>query len=689
MRCILVALLAGTVAHKCVHNSLVEHHLRDISSQMYESHPFDAASRRLEAAVDAASAAIQVPSTPYTSLRITPVIDPASFAALSTDKSNLITNQLLPDAIAFWQNALKVIPINGTWYAQRQCTSMYTTSPPKCASVASNQMCLDQPIPASHFGARQVCSSCRTTSASSCTCSTLPAGAGVANTDYVLYVRAVQTTHCDTSVLAYATSCQLDQYDRPIMGMVNFCPNKLKTTASAYELQLDTAMHELAHALGMTAQMYAYMRNPDGTPRTARDPNTNQPAVLTNYACPNGVTATSVMLPAANTMQFFTERGHSVAKLVTPTVLAYAQSYFNCPSLNGVELENQDAGACFGSHWEERIFEPEMMSPLQSFRNVPSGLTLAYFQDSGWYQVNFSVALPMYWGARRGCGFAMDTCVTLSQSNGTSTPNVPDHYCVNDAIDACTVDLTARAFCTVSSTTGATIPAYDQYFTDTTRGGAAFPDYCPILSGYPQGDCRIGGNLQYPTGTTINLLGEVYGSSSFCLKSTLLSSNNAGWSYKGRTTGCYSATCANGVISITIAAPKGFQVVTCSQKGQAISVASFSGILYCPDPFVVCNTGQCTPACGANMICAGGTCECIDGYARPSAGATSCVSVCPNACSGNGVCNTATATCKCNAGYTGTSCSTAAATTTDSNDSTRQATHGMVLLLSLVAVLVQ
>ncbi|EQC37937.1 hypothetical protein SDRG_04954 [Saprolegnia diclina VS20] len=678
MRVTSLLLAASAVAaHQCIHNALSAHELRTVSSQSYDNHPFDVASRRLEAAVDAASAAIQVAASSYKPLRITPIFDSESFGALSSDKKQLIVNQLVPDAIAHWQSALQVIPINGTWYAKRQCTSVYNTVPPVCASVAASQTCLDQVIPPAHYGSIQVCSSC---TSSGCTCSTQAGGAGVTNTDYVLYVRAVQTTHCGTSVLAYATSCQQDQYDRPTMGMVNFCPNKLNTATSAYELQLDTATHELAHALGFTAQMYAYMRNADGTPRTPRDGTTGQPPLLTNYKCPNGVTASALMLPSTNTMQFFTERGHAVAKLVTPNVLAYAQAHFGCPTLNGVELENQDAGACFGSHWEERIFEPEMMSPLQSYRNAQSGLTLAYFQDSGWYQVNFTSAEPMYWGARRGCSFAMDNCVTLSASNGTSTANVPDHYCVDEKIDACTVDLTSRAFCTLSTSTSA-IPSYAQYFTNAARGGASFPDYCPILAGYAQGDCRISSNLQHPTNTNINLLGETYGSSSYCLKSTLLSSNNGGWRLPDRTTGCYTVSCTSLVLTITVAGPSGTITKTCSQKGQELTfdASSFTGTLYCPDPFVVCNTGQCAPACGANAVCAGGSCECLDGYTKASS--TACNPVCPNACSGNGACDTASATCKCNSGFTGASCNTTGVSTKKGNDA-----HGVALdTLAVVA----
>ncbi|OQR94138.1 leishmanolysin-like peptidase, metalloprotease family M08, partial [Thraustotheca clavata] len=657
-----------------------QHRLQVRSTQGYTDHPYDPTTRRLEAAVDAASAAIQVVASAYKSMRITPILDSQSLNALSAANYNLVVNKLVPDAVAYWQSTLQVVPINGNWYAERECASTYMTPQPVCQSVYSSQTCFDQVIPTSHYGSTVVCSSCY---GSSCTgsgskCNTIAAGTGVPNTDYVLYVRAVQTKNCGSSVLAYATSCQQDQYDRPIMGMVNFCPNKLDSRISVYTQQLMTAKHELAHALGFTAQMYAYMRDSAGTARTTRDSASGQPTLLTNYVCPNGVTMSSVMIPSDNTLKFFSERGHSVAKLVTPTVLKFAQEYFDCPTLNGVELENQDAGACFGSHWEERIFEPEMMSPLQSFRNVASGLTLAYFQDSGWYKVNFTAQEPMYWGAKRGCPFTSQTCITLS-SNGTNTATTSDHYCTDSKMDACTVDLTSRAFCTVSTTAGLNIPSYYRYFSDPTTAGEDFPDYCPILSGYSTGDCRISGNLQYPPGSSTNVKGEIYTTNSYCMKSSLLAQ---GW-ISSRTTGCYAASCYNGVITITLAGPSGSITTTCSQKGQALTISPFTGTLYCPDPLVICNTGQCSPACGANMFCSSGTCQCLDGYTKASSSSTSCTPICPDACSGNGVCHTANTTCTCNSGYTNTNCNTTTSsiTTKKTNDAVTPSFHKVFAFL--------
>lgn len=49
---------------------------------------------------------------------------------------------------------------------------------------------------------------------------------GIADTDLIIYVSANDTS-CGTNTLAWATSCDIDQYGRPIAGTINFCQNSL------------------------------------------------------------------------------------------------------------------------------------------------------------------------------------------------------------------------------------------------------------------------------------------------------------------------------------------------------------------------------------------------------------------------------------------------------------------------------
>ncbi|GMF56750.1 unnamed protein product [Phytophthora fragariaefolia] len=379
--------------------------------------------------------------------------------------------------------------------------------------------------------------------------------------------------------------------------MVNFCPSQISTASEDYETQVSTAMHEMTHALGFSAQFFALMRYPDGTPRTPRDAN-GRPPTSKSGTCPNGSPFDYFVEPSSNTVQYSTERGHVVAKMVTPNVAAFVKSHFDCDSLTGAEIEQQDNSGCLGSHWEERIFEPEYMTPVDSFRNVFSALTLAFFEDSGWYRANLSTAERMHFGEDRGCAFATEKCINPD----TGKPVATDHYCTSNTAESCSVDATSRSVCTISARRS--IPKDYQYFPGApTKGGDDFADFCPINVGYTYGDCSNPTNLVFPAKTKINILGESYCSNCKCTATTLRSEDSTNWLVNSRRqSGCYAMRCiadgtktpSKSIIEFTIPRSKSKDavLVNCTTKGAQLSVPGFSGLLTCPDPLVICDSAE-------------------------------------------------------------------------------------------------
>ncbi|KAG1712564.1 hypothetical protein DVH05_000306 [Phytophthora capsici] len=429
-------------------------------------------------------------------------------------------------------------------------------------------------------------------------CILSPAGRGVPNTDLLIYVRAESTSACSSgSTLAYASACQQDQYDRPTFGMVNFCPNKLSTAVSDFERQVSTALHEFSHALGFSSRLFPLMRNEDSTPRTPRNSD-GDPPTYTSGTCPNGKPIEYYVEPSNSTIQFATERDHIVAKMVTPRVRAYVQQHFNCSTLKGAEMESQDGG-CVGSHWEERLFESEYMTAVDSYRNVFSALTLAFFEDSGWYRVNASTTEVLHFGLNKGCSFVTEKCVDPV----TEIPIAPDHFCTSIDTKGCSVDARSRSTCSLSSKKQK-IPAEFQYFLGSpSKGGInTFADFCPVNVAYSGGDCSISTNLLKLGSTVINAYGETYCPSCKCTLTSLRSSDSTGWGINPpRRSGCYSMQCINDIDSSTnstitvvqFAIPrsktKDIINVNCTNKGVKLSVPGFSGELTCPDPLVVCD----------------------------------------------------------------------------------------------------
>ncbi len=64
---------------------------------------------------------------------------------------------------------------------------------------------------------------------------------------------------------------------------------------------------------------------------------------------------------------------------------------------------------CVGSHWDRRIMDGDIMSPVSTAgAAVISPVTLALFEDSGWYTPNYTVAAsyakgPCPYRHRRSC----------------------------------------------------------------------------------------------------------------------------------------------------------------------------------------------------------------------------------------------------------------------------------------------
>nr|CCA19066.1 leishmanolysinlike peptidase putative [Albugo laibachii Nc14] len=601
----------------CIHDS-INHRVLQKDQEYPQEHPFIVAKelrrRRLStsdlkewATVDPTAAQTD---TLYKPIRITPFFDNDTMATLSPEDRTTVY-KIVQDAIRRFSETLRVVRVQGNLMAHRSCARQWQTNPPTCKTVVPNEMCLEMPIPPSHFGPTRVCATCYGEGCAQGACSTIE-GAGIPDTDFTLYIRAAQTSYCGPSVLAYASACQKEQFDRPTFGMINMCPTKIDADPDAYEAQLSTAMHEITHALGFSSQFFAYMRGADGAPRTRRSSAGEPPAII-NGKCANGATVDYFPNPSGNTVAYSSERDHTVAKMVTPRVAEFVKNHFNCSSVTGAELESQDDDGCMGSHWEERLFESEYMSPASSFRNVFSGLTLAFFEDSGWYRANLAMAKKLSFGARKGCGFATEKCISPKQ-----TSIAEDHYCTSNTQESCSVDGLSRSVCSI--TNGETIPSEYQYFTDPSKGSLNhFADFCPINTGYKFGDCRLPGNLISPLNTNLNILGETYCPNCRCTKTTLRSTDSRAWTVNARRqTGCYALSCGtNGTVTLTIPriATSDTVDVVCNRANEVKSVAGFSGTITCPDPAVVCER-ECPRSCAGNGMCDSATakCTCFDGW---------------------------------------------------------------------------
>jgi leishmanolysin-like peptidase len=334
---------------------------------------------------------------------------------------------------------------------------------------------------------------------------TLTDGAGVSDADYIIYITSV-TTNCGGSTLAFANFCEMeDDFDRPIAGYINYCPNSI-TSDRSDDFIFDVTKHEFLHAMGFSASGYRWFRDENGDPRSPRD---EFGFLLQNVASNN--TVKTVTYTDWETRNGFVNK--TVSLIVTPKVVEEGRRHFNCSTLEGVQLEDQGGAGTGSSHWEKRIVESEGMTGVISTHPKFSRLTYALLEDSGWYKMNYSFAEQLVWGRGDGCGYVTGSCGGYIKSQKLKREPIAP-FCdylmrpedTTESSFGCTIDRSAVSFCNLEERVNITIvcnleekvnitiPAIYQYFDSGENfnssnamlesiGGPTLSNFCPYQTG--------------------------------------------------------------------------------------------------------------------------------------------------------------------------------------------------------------
>ncbi|PIO76494.1 hypothetical protein TELCIR_01434 [Teladorsagia circumcincta] len=116
-----------------------------------------------------------------------------------------------------------------------------------------------------------------------------------------------------------------------------------------------------------------------------------------------------------------------------------------------------------------------------------SRLTLALFEDSGWYKVNYDKAEDMMWGRNLGCGFAKQSCLTWMKKNLEN----PYPFCNTYADVRCSTKRLAKFRCDLVENSTISLPDEYNYNVETLYhdkngrqvvgyGPLETADYCPF-----------------------------------------------------------------------------------------------------------------------------------------------------------------------------------------------------------------
>ncbi|RNE96195.1 leishmanolysin [Trypanosoma rangeli] len=282
---------------------------------------------------------------------------------------------------------------------------------------------------------------------------------GVSGADLILYIDA----RVSGATVAWASRCVTLKDGRPYAGVVNF---NLRYVRATHET-VRTAAHEIAHVLGFSQERFVRF---------------NMLSQIPNV------------------------RGKKEVWVVSsPKVKELARRYYNCPTLEGMELNEGNGEKLNLNHWKKRSVWDELMigqAPAITY----SAFTLAAFEDMGVYKANYDMAEPLRWGNNSGCGLLENKCFT----NGRT--DYPDMFCKQPSNLQgllCTYDRLSLGTCNLK-THSQPIALQFQYFHDTTLGSTVLMDYCPYVKRREASGCTNGDTKYVP--------GSFIGSSSRCVK---------------------------------------------------------------------------------------------------------------------------------------------------------------------------
>lgn len=383
--------------------------------------------------------------------------------------------------------------------------------------------------------------------------------------DYVLYVLVDNE---ESMYAARTVLCAVEGGNSPgapISGLLILYPHAIKTMSISERSAM--FRHEITHLLAISTFLFPRYRSQAG----------------------------SVYVQPLTWVQ---SRNETIPVLRTPRVLAKAREAFGCAEIEGVELDT-DIEEEIEAHWRGRMMHMDYMG--SSGGSVYSEITLAVFEDSGWYQVQTNAGDKLLYGQKRGCGFLSSRCIAAEKAN------FPE-FCDTSSGDLCTGNLLFKATCGLHRYTSPLPPSY-QWFSDAYIGGTSqHLDYCPIPVPDLDGDCS--GNSAIPSLINTEAYGEMACPSCLCFTGSYIKPQ---WALKKMPihSGCHRVECFDDFAMVYI----GKEAVKCPKMGGIVSdLKDFIGNITCPAHNALCPLALCPANCSGNGACRGTGCACLAGY---------------------------------------------------------------------------
>ena len=278
-----------------------------------------------------------------------------------------------------------------------------------------------------------------------------------------------------------------------------------------------------------------------------------------------------------------TVNGEEIFYINSTKVIEKAKIHFNCENIKGVALENQGGDGSAGSHWEARYMLGDYMISTDYPEVVISDITLAYFEDTGFYKVNYYSGGLFRFGKNQGCAFLEEKCV---KDNGKSTSFTND-FCLEEYGPFCGSSHISRGFCLILEYSE---KVEVNHYENELMGGLDVADYCPVSYAYDEdlydyyvfpSNCAYGFNYFEDEG-------EVLGDKSLCFESSLTLNKDTSTDINVESM-CYRLECDknNKVFNVYV----NDSIINCPGNETILQDPNgFKGQIKCPDYNIVCSS---------------------------------------------------------------------------------------------------
>ena len=268
---------------------------------------------------------------------------------------------------------------------------------------------------------------------------------------------------------------------------------------------------------------------------------------------------------------------NGMSYIISKNVVTQAQKHFDCNSLIGVPLEDQGGTGSAGAHWESRYMLGDYMVSTDFPDSAISDITLALFEDSGFYKVNYYSGGLFKFGKGAGCRFFNDKCVLNDEAQFTD-------FCAVSSKPLCSSSRALKSSCFMGRYP--LIPSEYAYFSDKNIGGYSNANYCPVAyETHPDND-YFPKHCQF--GSESNNYGEKLGPNSFCFMSSIVDGSSNDSDDKPV---CYEIECdrSNKKIIVKI----GSSSVECPNGGGSVNAPSgMKGTIDCPEYSDLCSSND-------------------------------------------------------------------------------------------------